>query len=378
MLVDTHRYRIGTIGGIPLYVGSSWPLIAGLYLYLQFLRLQGSADSGLEAAGFALVGAVLFFGSVLVHEGAHAAVARALGIPVAGITLVFWGGATEARADVRGPLGEFLVSAVGPASTLLLAAAFRLVAGELSGTMGEIVRDLAALNVLFAILNALPGFPLDGGRMLLALAWGLSGSRGSALRVAGWVGVGLGAACGAGAVWAFTNRTGLWFILAYLAFLLIATGRQMDGRVALADRLRAGTVADAMAPPSPAIPASMSLSEALDRHLRAERDRSFPVVDDGRVIGTVSLASARRAGARNPLRPVRDGLVPLRELVVVSPEEPLDRALEWIGGREALVLRDGVLVGRLAAADVQRWYRRRFEPTDRTQAGPPVPPRPDG
>ena len=388
------RYRVATIAGIPFYVGSSWLIIAGLYVYLQYVRLEGSSvqPSDAEAIALAVFGAVLFFGGVVIHEAAHAVAARLQDIPVAAITMVFWGGATEAKASSKGPGAEFLVAFVGPASTLLLAGIFFVVGEQLEGLIGAIVRDLARLNLFFAGLNAIPGFPLDGGRMLLATAWGVSGSRRTGLRVVGWVGLGLGAVCAGLAIIAFTNQNDWWFILGYLAFLMISTGRSMEQRIALRDRLAEGTVADVMRPAPSAIPATMPLVDALDRYLRGTDGptdgKVFPVVDAGKVIGTVSMGSARKVGGRDPMRPVRDGMTSLAETPIVAPDEPLDDALEWIAGRQGLVLDDGRLVGAISARDVERWYQRRFEgrledddgegvSPPEGDFGVPVPPRPD-
>jgi Zn-dependent protease/CBS domain-containing protein len=384
------RYRVATVAGIPFYVGTSWLVVAGLYVYLQYLRLRGSSvePSDAESIALALFGAFLFFGGVVIHEVAHAVAARLQNIPVAAITMVFWGGATEAKASSKGPGAEFLVAFVGPASTLVLAGVFWVVGDQLDGLMGAIVRDLARLNLFFAGLNAIPGFPLDGGRMLLATAWGVSGSRRTGLRVVGYVGLGLGAVCAGFAIIAFTNQNDWWFILGYLAFLMISTGRSMEQRIALRDRLSQGTVADVMRPAPPAIPATTPLTDALDRHLRGADGKAFPVVDGGRVIGTVSMASARKVGARDPLRPVRDGMIVLAETPIVAPDESLDDALEWVGSRQGLVLQDGRLVGAITARDVERWYQRRFEgkldDDDVAGVSPPagdnavaVPPRPD-
>jgi Zn-dependent protease/CBS domain-containing protein len=382
------RYRVATVAGIPFYVGTSWLIVAGLYVYLQYLRLRGSSvgPSDGEAIALALFGAFLFFGGVVVHEIAHAVAARLQNIPVAAITMVFWGGATEAKASSKGPGAEFLVAFVGPASTLLLAGIFWVVGDQLTGLMGAIVRDLARLNLFFAGLNAIPGFPLDGGRMLLATAWGVSGSRRTGLRVVGWVGLGLGAVCAGLALIAFTNQNDWWFILGYLAFLMISTGRSMDQRIALRDRLSEGTVADVMRPAPPTIPATTPLVDALDRHLRGADGKAFPVVDGDRVVGTVSMTSARKVGSRDPMRPVRDGMTALAETPIVDPDERLDDALEWIGPKHGLVLQDGRLVGEVAARDIERWYARRFEGRTYDEVPPappagdnaaPLPPRPD-
>jgi Zn-dependent protease len=372
----SRRWKVATIRGIPLYIGSSWVWVAVLYVYLTYAQLTHdiSVSEG-EALWLAVFATFLFFGSVLVHEAAHAVMARSLGLPVAGITLVFWGGATETRANARGPLGEFLVSFVGPATTLALAGVFRVAADATAGTTSEILSRLAGISVLFAAVNALPGFPLDGGRMLLATVWAITGSRRTAMRAAGWSGIVIGGAMIAAAVWEFSGE-GRWFlILGYIGFVLISTGRSMEGRIRLRDELAGARARDAMRTAPTAVPASMALSDALDRYLRGTDGDTFPVVDAGRVIGTLSRTSARRVGARDPLRPVRDGVLPLNQTPVVSPDDPLDDVIEWLGGRDGLVLQGDQLVGAIGPRDVERWYRRAVR-GDR-DAEDAVPPRPD-
>lgn len=384
------RFKVATVRGIPLYVASSWLYIAALYLWIEYMNLSQSIwrPTGSAAVGFAILGTGLLFGSVLWHETAHAVVARAFGLPVAGVTLVFWGGATETRSNAKGPLAEFLVAAAGPASTLLLAGVFSAVGGQMAPSLTRsIVRDLAFLNLLLAGVNALPGFPLDGGRMLLALTWGASKNRRTALRVAGVGGLIVGGLMVAGAVALLAQGNGGYVIfMVYLGAVLIGTGRATSQRLALRDQLVAGTVAEAMRPSTgaDAVDASMSLSEALDHHLRDNPDRTFAAIDrSGRVIGTLSMDSARRVGARNPLRPAADAVTPLNQTKAVAPTDTLFDALEWLGGHDGFVLDDGRLVGLVSAADIDRWYRGRYDPGYRptedagTPPQPPQPPRPD-
>jgi Zn-dependent protease len=380
MLLKGRRYKVATVRGIPLFVDAGWLLIGALYLSVQYLVLSNSAwrPTDAEALVLALVSFVLFFGGVLVHESAHAVVARAFDLPVAGITFVFWGGATETRADAKGPLVEFLVAAAGPVSTLLLSFGFTIARLLMDPSLlRDVVAELAWLNLIFAGFNALPGFPLDGGRVLLAATWGITKSRRTGLRVAGWGGLVVGAGFIAAAANAIVNGQDLGraFFFGYLGAVLVSTGRSMSQRIALRDRLVTGTVADAMRPPLSALPSTTTLSQALDMGLREQPARAFPVVDAGRVIGTVSLEGARRIGSRDPLRPVRDAMTPLNQTPTLAPDDTLDDAFEWLGGHEALVLRDGALVGSLGPADVERWYRGRFE----ARAADPgsAPPRPD-
>ncbi len=373
-----NRWKVATVRGIPLYVSTSWFVIAALYIWLRYEDLTRMFVEPAEAATIAVLASVLFFGSVLLHEAAHAIMARSLDLPVSAITLVFWGGATETKASGKGPLGEFLVAFVGPATTLVLAGVFWLGETLTNGLVADTMGSLAVLSLIFAAFNALPGFPLDGGRMLLATVWGITGNRRTAMRAAGYGGIVVGVVIGGVAVWMIaTGDIGMAVFLGYVAMILISAGRGMDQRIALRDQLVRGTVADAMRPPPPTVPIEMSLLQVLDGYLRGADGQAFPVVDAGKVVGTVSIESARKVGGRDPTRPVRDGVRPLAQTPVVAPTETLDDALEWLGGREGLVLRDGVLVGALGPEDVERWYRRVIEGKAEDPRDANVPTRPD-
>jgi Zn-dependent protease len=379
------RYKVATIRGIPLYVSASWVFIVALFVWSNYINLTENAGvTAGEAAALSTLTSGLFFGSILMHEAAHAVMARALKLQVTGITLVFWGGATETRTSGRGPLGEFMVAFVGPATTLLLATIFWGVSHQIHGVARDSIRYLAFISFLFAGLNALPGFPLDGGRMLLAATWGITNNRRTALRFAGYVGMLVG---GLFVAYVVLNLNKLpmsvVFFLGYIGVIMIATGRGMDTRVAFLAKLHAGRVADAMRPPPAAVPADISLSQALDHFLRGTAGESFPVVDAGRVVGTVSLVSARRAGSRDPMRPVREGMLPLSQTPSFSPEDTLDEAVEGLFGRDGLVLRDGELLGAIGGRDIELWFRRvvegRFDPDPGSGAegAGATPPRPD-
>ncbi len=376
-----NRWKVATIRGIPLYISTSWIFIAVFYAwiwYAQMLQERPFLERS-EVLTVSILATILFFGSVLVHEAAHAVVARSLGLPVVSITLVFWGGATETRANARGPLAEFLVAFVGPATTLGLAGVFFVASTAAHGLVADVLRGLAGISVVFAIVNVLPGFPLDGGRMLVAAVWGLTRSRRTALRSAGYVGMLVGGVVAAAAFWSFTHNGGWWLLLGYLAFILFSTGRGMDARIALRDQLGKGRAVDAMTAPPPTVPADMSLTQALDVYLRAAPADAFPVEDlGGRVLGTVSMGSARRPGARDPMRPVRDALIPLSQTPIVAPDETLEDVIEWVGARQGLVMQDGRLIGAINAHDIERWFRRVIEGRPAVAAEPGwVPPRPD-
>jgi Zn-dependent protease len=376
------RWRIATIHGVPLYLASSFVWIALLYTYSLYLRFSegGVALGNAAALVLALFSAVLFFGSILAHELAHAVVARAFDLPVAGITLLFWGGATETKADLKGPKEEFLVSAAGPATSLLMGCLFWLISKALAGpspALGEAFAYVGFVNVLLAGLNAIPGYPLDGGRVLQAAVWAISRNKVLGTRVAGWAGMVVGVGFGAYGLsqLASGNTTfGVWFL--FLASILISTARGTENRLRLRLELAKGHARDVMRPPPDAVPAEMSLADVLRDYLRGRAQDAFPVVEDGRVIGTISMASARRVGGRDPLRPARDGIVPLAVSRSVRVDDGLDDVLDLLGGQEGMVLDDGRLVGSIAPPDIERWYQRHLRGETVAPAGP-VPPRPD-
>src|SRR5207237_9748666 len=151
-----NRFKVASVRGIPIYVATSWLWVAALYSFLIYTSFTNSIWQPMPAgaAGLTLFEGVLFFGGVLRHECAHAIAARAFALPVMGITLVFWGGATETRANAKGPLAEVVVSAVGRLTALVLAGTFAAVATAMGpGLMRESVGQLAGLSPLMGAVK---------------------------------------------------------------------------------------------------------------------------------------------------------------------------------------------------------------------------------
>ncbi|HET9723542.1 MAG TPA: site-2 protease family protein [Actinomycetota bacterium] len=360
-------WRIATIRGIPVLIDPSWVWIAVLLTYslwVQLDRTHPNLTSGAVLA-YAVLGSVLFFGAVFLHEGAHAVAARMNDIEVLGITLVVFGGYTSARVDQKGPGAAFAIAAVGPATSLALGGLFWWLSQvtdaanpALSGLLGYV----GWVNLIMAVFNVLPGLPLDGGRMLQSVIWKLTGRHDRGTRVAAWTGMALGALLIAYTLFDLARGDSYGSIWAGIIGLFIYQGARAQSRHAgIARGLSGATVADAMDPPPPAIRADMTLSEALDRFLRGHEEEAFPVLEnDGRVIGMISFTSARGVGAEDPLRPVRDAVIPLTQVILAHPDDPLEEVSAKLGaGRAALVLRDGRLVGAITGTAVIRYARAR-------------------
>lgn len=184
-------WRLGSVGGVPVYLAPTWLIVAAV-LTILFLPTVRAAAPGLSGAMSVVAASsfpILLFASVFVHELAHGTVARACGVRVREYVLTFWGGHTSFGSDLRTPGVSALVSAVGPLANLVLAGIGWLLLGTLPpGLPAVVVASLVYTNLVVAVFNLLPGNPLDGGRILEALIWKVTGSRETGLIGAGWVG----------------------------------------------------------------------------------------------------------------------------------------------------------------------------------------------
>jgi Zn-dependent protease/CBS domain-containing protein len=362
-------WRVARIAGIEVRIDSSWAVIALLITYSMYLRLAILYPelSGGGAVTLAILSAVLFFGSVLVHELAHALVSQARGIRVQDITLFLFGGATRARVESRGPGDEFLIALVGPLTSGLLAGLFGIVAGlgrdllsrPLAGTFGY----LAWTNLLLAAFNLVPGFPLDGGRLLRSAIWKTTGSLGRATRIASVAGQGVGwllVAAGVASLLAGDLAGGIWF--AFIGWFLVQAARSSYQDLQLRQLLRGVEAEEVMAADLRRIPPELSLQDAVDDYFMRYDHSGFPVEEQGRTIGLLTLRGIRRVPREQwPTRRVREAMVPLGDQVVVAPDARMDGVLGKLQDGEAgrvLVVQDGEVVGIITPSDLTRWLRR--------------------
>ena len=360
---------LARIGGLAVRVQPSWLLAVAFIAWSFWDRFDHDPRfAGTRAFLMALAAAVLLFGSVLAHELAHAFEARHRGVPVGGITLFLFGGFTEMQAEPRRPIDEFASVALGPFTSLTVGCAFGLLAtaadhaglAEVAAVSGL----LGWLNVGLAIFNLLPGAPLDGGRIVRAIAWKITGDRNKATRIAATAGLVLGGlllALGLFQVFfvpaAFTD--GLW--LAFLGwFLTTAANSERAGaglRQALADRpLRRFA---ARAEP---IPADATVDDAIDGWFGVfDRDAFFVVQPPaGPIIGVLTLDAVRRVPPedRGGVR-VSDVMRPIDELPWLDAGTAASAVLDELQSeRVAVVFDDDEPIGLVTLGDVMGRLRR--------------------
>jgi Zn-dependent protease/predicted transcriptional regulator len=369
MAVFGTSWRVARVAGIEVRVDSSWVVVALLITYSMYLRasILYPELSGGGAVVLGIGATVLFFGSVLVHELAHALVAQARGIRVQDITLFLFGGATRAKVESRGPGAEFVIALVGPATSGLLAGLFGIVAGlgrellsaPLAGTLGY----LAWTNLLLAGFNLVPGFPLDGGRLLRSAIWKATGSLARATRVASVAGQGVGwLLVAAGVAWLLAGDLagGIWF--AFIGWFLVQAARSSYQDLQLQQLLGGVEAEDVMAADLVRIPPELSLQDAVDDYFMRYDHGAFPVEEQGPTIGLLTLRGVRRVPREQwPTHRVRDHMVPLSDQVVVAPDARLDGVVGKLQDGETgrvVVAQDGEVVGIITPSDLTRWLRR--------------------
>ena len=352
-------FRLGRIVGVR--VGVNWTVLVVFTLLAYGLGAERLPQSykGLHPVAYVLGGlftAAAFLASLLVHELAHAIVARRNGLTVEGITLWLLGGVARFEGEPDSPGAELRIAGSGPLVSLLLgvvlaAVSAVLLIADMNGMVAGCLAWLAAINVVLALFNVIPAAPLDGGRLVHALLWRLSGDRTKATLRAAQAGRAFGwATMVAGFYMALWNFSGLWLILIGW-FLIAAAGLEARQARALT-RLGGITIGRIMTPDPFTVPGSMTAAEFLREMLPRHRHSTYPLVDDGVVRGVVRAERVRGQEAGETIGAV------VEDAERTSAETSLAELLPRLA-RERLLVFDGErLVGIVTPRDLTRALER--------------------
>ncbi len=326
--------KITKIFGIPIYLHSSWFIVFGL-ITLSLASGFGAENQDWGPAQQWLVGigaSLLFFGSVLFHELSHSIVARHYRIPVASITLFVFGGVARITHEPERAWHEFLIAIAGPVSSCFLGLGFLfLQRASPAGSMPFVVGDwLGWVNLSLALFNMIPGFPLDGGRILRSIIWGATRSYIKATRIAARSGQGFGflmmfigiaaALFGRRSGLGMTSFEGVW--IAFIGWFLTNMARQSYIHASTQDALSGLTVADLMMPEAPTIGRDLTLEEYL-HELTRTKSRTHLVVSDGHLAGLMTMDALRSVPKSEwPHTSVQAVMLPREKVQWAAPEEP--------------------------------------------------------
>jgi Zn-dependent protease len=352
--------RLGAIKGVEVVADASASVLALLFGAAVFVELTSDdlASSNERALVLSAIAGVLVVVGVLVHELAHAAVAKWKGFRVLGIRVFIFGGYSVIESD-NDAMSEFQVAVAGPAASIALG--FGLWAGALavgtSGDIGTTARALAIANVAIGLFNLFPGFPLDGGRVARGLIAARTGDRVAATRAVSLIGRYTGwavMAIGVGLV--FTREgAGLFWIIGgwFLATTAIQTGRREE----LVQTFGGQTASDVMRTIDEAIPGSMPVKTMVDLYLMGPDLRTYPVDVEGRIVGVVGQAELDAvAPSRWHSLSVKRIMTAIGPDDVVEVDEPLENLLLRPSGRSGrvIVVNEGRAVGVIDAMDLGR------------------------
>jgi Zn-dependent protease len=378
----TSRIRLFSILGFRISLDFSLFVLAAVLIFSlgggYFPAMVEGIDS-LTAYSLAAIGALGLFASIIFHELAHSLVARQFGLPVGGITLFIFGGIAELQHEPRTPGSEFWIAIAGPIASFVLAAGIYVLglAAEniVSVPVMVLLSYLAVANLLLAIFNMLPAFPLDGGRVLRSILWRLNGDPLKSTRVATRMGTILGYAVMALGLYeivvlrGFTG--GLWYML--IGYFITNAAAQSRFQAEILNSLRGVPVGRVMRGYADAVPAGASLQTAVIGFFDRIGRKSFPVVDDAGAIAGVLPLSAVSSVPRERWGEtlVRDVAQPLTRSVFASPnDDAFDTLMRLSNGNlnELVVVYNGGLAGSISRKDLFDFHKARM-----AEAGYPVP-----
>jgi Zn-dependent protease/CBS domain-containing protein len=363
-------FRIGKIAGIEIDINWSWIVILVLLTVSLATGWFPQLYPGWSTATYwivSLISALLLFVSVLLHELAHSLVARRSGLPVKNITLFIFGGVSNIEQEPKSPGVEFWMALVGPLTSLLIGAVCYLLLLPLRGThspLEGILFYLAVTNILLGLFNLIPGFPLDGGRVLRAIVWKITGSLQTATRVAsisGQVIAYLFILCGLWLIFGGDVLDGIW--IGFIGWFLLSAAQSANAQGTLESTLRGVTVAEVMNPTPPTVPATISLQELVDEYFLPHGLRRALVVRGDRLAGMITLSDIRHVPREQwGSTPVERAMVPVERLHVVTPQQSLNDVLPLMAGRDVNqlpVVQNGVPVGIVSRDAVMRYLEVR-------------------
>jgi Zn-dependent protease/CBS domain-containing protein len=354
------------IAGIPIRIDPSWLLIFALVLWTLSTGYLPSRLPQIPR-GQAWLGGLLatacFFASLVFHELAHALVARRAGISVSGIRLFLFGGVSQIGEEPRTPAIELRVALVGPLASFVLAAGFWVASlafpSEPPSVSVAVLQYLAWINAGLGLFNLLPGFPLDGGRVLRALVWRYTGSLQRATHLAS--NLGRGFALGLMLIGAFQMYGGalvggLWFVL--IGLFLRSLARAPYQELVLRNALQGVDVAQVMVRTPLRVSPDLTLRALVDERFLRDGVRAYPVCEGERVLGAVSLDQLRAVPAEQlASRRVRDVMTPLEDGLRIAPSDSLLNAIRKMALERLpllLVMEGERLAGILTRGAVQR------------------------
>ena len=366
--------RVGNLFGIPFYIHPSWFFVLGLitWSYSSGLAAQFPQLSAGLALLLGLMSALMLFASVVAHELGHSFVAIRQGIDVKSITLFIFGGLASLEKESKTPGEAFWVAIAGPIVSLLLCGIVTAIGitTTASGPLAAILGVLASVNLALALFNLIPGLPLDGGNILKAIVWKITGNPYKGVTFAsrvgqifGWVAI----LSGVLPLLLFGNFGNFWNLL--VGFFLLQNAGNAAQFARVQEKLTGLTAEDAVTHDSPIVSANLTLREFADeRVISGQNWHRFLVTDDhGQLVGAIAVDNLRTIPtALWSETQVKEVMRPITESTTVQSDQPLLEVMQVLEQQKLSVLpvirKNGVLVGILEKAAIIQLLQSRTQP----------------
>lgn len=362
--------RIGTIRGIPIQISASWLIVFVLFLWTFAAsyypdRYQGWTSQAYFAA--ALTTVLLFFASIILHELGHAAIAARSGIRTRSITLLPIGGVAEIEREAQKPSEEFAIAIAGPITSLLLGGVFfalYFLLHPINVPLGGITAYLGTVNIFLGLFNLLPGFPMDGGRVLRAIVWGATKSYTRGTQVSARVGSFVAYVfIFFGVTLLFRGQIANGAILAFTGWFVLTNAQASAQQLTLRRGLTGVTVEHVMSHEFPIVEANTTLAAVVTDTFLAYNARFAAVERYGAFVGFLTLADLMRV-PQEQWTTVRaqDAMIPRAQLLTARANEPVLTAFQRMQERDynqAPVVADEHMVGLLTRSDLLRFLQLR-------------------
>ena len=361
---------LGRVFGIPLRLHYTWFIIFALVTssLVLYPLVEPPYPPIEQRIILGILTSLLFFASIITHELAHSILAIRNNIPVKEITLFVFGGVSQITKEATRPRAELLIAIVGPLTSLALAGIFYGLHLLLAGLAANLMQWLALINVALAVFNLIPGFPLDGGRILRALIWQRTDDYHKATRIASKVGQGVAYAFMAGGLalmivvreWWFS---GLWFIL--IGWFLRNAARASYQQVLLRDALIGITARQLMDYGCPLIPPHLNLMELAQQYILPTGRSCFPISLGAELEGMVTLQQIKKVPRSSwAITSVQDIMTPASKLRVAYPDQDILSVLQQMSEQNTNhipVIEAGKIIGIINREDIARFLRTRAD-----------------
>jgi Zn-dependent protease len=356
-------FTVARIAGIAIEINPSWLIIVAIISFSFSNNVFPDQYEGWSTATYWSIGiatAALFFGSVLLHELAHALVAKRRGVDVPKITLFIFGGVSHMADQPRSAREEFYIAAAGPASSILIALACAGIFAAAHDRQEQIEAMfvwLAAINGMLAFFNLLPGFPLDGGRVFRSIVWGRTRSFRKATTVASNVGIVFGYVLIVGGIALALGGlvlNGIWF--AFIGWFLSSAARNESQSLQLESVLSPLSARDIMDRNFASVTPGTSIQEVVDRHMVLDGHRAVMVANDDRVLGILTVSDVRRLEpSERSNTAVQAAMTPRDTVITVPAATPALEVLMLISEKrlnQVPVLEEGRMIGLISRREI--------------------------